>query len=507
MSDKKTYIAIDLKSFYASCECIERGLDPLKYNLLVADNSRTDKTICLAVSPPLKSLGVPGRPRLFEAIQIIRDLNIDRLERSGLKDFEYMSYNIDEINKSPKVGVDYIVAPPHMAKYIEISKSIYKIYLSWISAEDIHVYSIDEVFIDATNYLKLYGMDGEDLASHIVNDVLKETGITATAGVGTNMYLCKVAMDILAKHTKPNSHGVRVKVLDVDSYRKYLWDHRPLTDFWRVGSGYQKRLAKYGLFTMGDIAEFSIDYEDVLYKEFGINAELLIDHAWGYEPCTISDVKKYRPQNTSRSSGQVLHEPYKYDQAKIVIGEMADSLALDLYSKGLVSNQIDITIGYDRSSLEDKEINYNGEIKMDHYGRKIPKKSHGVRNLNMYTSSSKVFIDSAKELFDRIVNKELYIRKLNIVANNTCYKDELEKTTHGRQMDIFNLENRAIEGSTVNKLNIDKEEKVQKAVIEIKNKYGKNSILKGLNFREGATGIERNRQIGGHKSWILSMRI
>ena len=507
MADKKTYIAIDLKSFYASCECIERGLDPLKYNLLVADNSRTDKTICLAVSPPLKSLGVPGRPRLFEAIEIIKKLNIDRLEKSGLKDFEYMSYNIDEINRFQKVGVDYIVAPPRMAKYIEVSESIYKIYLKWISAEDIHVYSIDEVFIDASNYLNLYGMDGEDLASHIVNDVLKETGITATAGVGTNMYLCKVAMDILAKHTKPNSHGVRVKVLDVDSYRKHLWDHRPLTDFWRVGSGYQKRLAKYGLFTMGDIAEFSINYEDVLYKEFGINAELLIDHAWGYEPCTISDVKKYRPQNTSRSSGQVLHEPYKYNQAKVVIQEMADSLALDLYSKGLVSNQIIISIGYDRSSLEDKEIKYDGEIKLDHYGRKVPQKSHGRKNLNMYTSSSKVFIDSASELFDEIVNKELYIRKLNIVANDTCYKDEIKKTSHGRQIDMFSLENKREENNERIKLNRDKEEKIQKAVLEIKNKYGKNSILKGINFRQGATGIERNRQIGGHKSWHLNIII
>lgn len=499
MCDNKTYIAIDLKSFYASVECMNRNLDPLKTNLVVADESRTDKTICLAVSPSLKSIGIPGRPRLFEAKSKIKEFNNERLRNNNLMAFRKISNDIDEINQNVDVGVDFIVAEPRMSFYIDASTKIYQIYLKWIAPEDIHVYSIDEVFIDATNYLKLYNMSGKELASHMIKDVLESTGVTATAGVGSNMYLCKIAMDILAKHQKPDKHGVRIAELDEFSYKRELWGHTPITDFWRVGKGYADRLRKFGLYTMGDVARFSIDHEDLLYKEFGVNAELLIDHAWGYEPCTISDVKKYRPTSTSKNSGQVLHEPYNFSNARVVVHEMAESLALDLFSKNLFTNQITLTIGYDRLSLEDKEINYNGEIKIDSYGRAVPKKSHGVCNLERYTNSSMMIIKAVLEIFDSVVNKELYIRRINICSNNLCYQDQIPKCG-GYQFDMFTESNTQINEQIKQEYYLKKEKNIQKAILNIKSKYGNNSILIGTNLREGATGIDRNNQIGGHKS-------
>ncbi len=464
-SGNRLYIAIDLKSFYASVECVERGLDPLAANLVVADESRTDKTICLAVSPSLKKLGIPGRARLFEVKQKAR-------------------------------GVDFIIATPRMAKYIEVSCKIYDIYLKYIAPEDIHVYSIDEVFMDVTDYLATYKKTAHELAIMMIRDVLKQTGITATAGIGTNMYLAKVAMDIVAKKMPADEDGVRIAELDEMAYRKQLWNHFPITDFWRVGRGTAEKLARYGLDTMGKVARQSVDNEELLYKLFGVNAELLIDHAWGWEPCTIDLVKAYRPETNSMSSGQVLTEPYTFQKARNVVMEMADAISLDLVEKRLVTNQLVLTVSYDRESLTRPEIasKYHGEIVMDYYGRPVPKHAHGTANLASHSSSSRKIIAAVMSLYDRIVNRDLLIRRLNIATNHVIREDKEQKTSdNSLQLDLFaDYGGEGFDGQ--------KERKVQEALINIKKRFGKNAILKGTSYAEGATAKERNKQIGGHKA-------
>lgn len=493
MNCKRQYIAIDLKSFYASVECVERNLDPLDTCLVVADSSRTEKTICLAVSPALKAYGTGGRPRLFEVVQKIREANMNR-GRSG------KSFSAKELSANPDLAVDYIVAPPRMAHYIQYSTRIYNIYLKYIAPEDIHIYSIDEVFIDATSYLKTYGMNAHSLAMTIIRNVLDETGITATAGIGTNLYLCKVAMDIVAKKMSPDKNGVRIAELDEYNYRSLLWDHEPLTDFWRVGRGISKRLSPFGIHTMGDIARCSLTREDLLFKLFGINAELLIDHAWGYEPVTIDMIKAYRPETRSISNGQVLNRPYNVDEAYTVTMEMADAIALELVSKRLVTNQIVIQIGYDVESLSNPSIRarYNGKISIDHYGRYVPSHSHGTINIESFTSSSKIIMEKADTLFKRIVNPVLLIRRLTICACHLQDESSWSKKIQAIQLNLFtDLEESDKNGENSSE-ELSKEHRRQKAVIDIKKKFGKNAILKGLNYAEGATQKERNRQIGGH---------
>ena len=507
MAAKRTYIAIDLKSFYASVECVERGLNPLTTNLVVADKSRTEKTICLAVSPPLKAHGISGRARLFEVVQRVKEVNALRRRQAPGHRFTGKSAQAEELRESPELELDYIVAPPRMAYYLEYSTKIYQIYLKYVAPEDIHVYSIDEVFIDVTGYLNTYGMTAHELAMKMIKDVLSETGITATAGIGTNLYLAKIAMDIVAKHVEPDENGVRIAQLDEMSYRRLLWNHRPLTDFWRVGRGYLKKLEKIGLMTMGDIACCSIgkktDYynEDLLYKMFGINAELLIDHAWGYEPCTMADIKAYKPSNNSIGSGQVLHCPYDFNKAKLIVREMADLLALDLVDKGLVTDQIVLTVGYDIENLNtaDKRKAYKGEVTTDYYGRKVPKHAHGTINLEQKTSSTKDIVNAAMKLYDRIVNKDMFIRRAYIVANHVIDEKTVMKPAF-EQLDLFtDYEEVKKQRATEEKERQD-EKNVQKAILDIKKKYGKNAIIKGMNLAEGATTIERNGQIGGHKS-------
>ena len=498
LSDK-AYIAIDLKSFYASVECVDRGLDPLDANLVVADPTRTDKTICLAVSPSLKSYGVPGRPRLFEVNQKVREINAQRKYKAPKYSFTHESYFHSELVKEPDAELTFITAPPRMAHYMEVSTQIYNVYLKYIAPEDIHVYSIDEVFIDATNYLKTYGMTPRELAMKIVLDVLETTGITATAGIGTNMYLCKVAMDIYAKHTEPDENGVRIAELDEMSYRKILWDHRPLTDFWRIGRGYSSKLEAHGLYTMGDIARCSVgretDYynEELLYKLFGINAELLIDHAWGWEPTEISDIKSYRPENSSLSSGQVLQEPYEFDKARLVYKEMADLLSLDLVEKKLVTDQIVLTVGYDTGNLKK---DYKGAVETDRYGRKMPKYAHGSEIIGRFTASTKLITQAAMSLFDRTVDKNLLVRRMYIVANHVVTEAQAKKESEYEQLDFFTDTKKNEEEEN----NLKKEKDMQNAIVKIKQKYGKNAIIKGMNLEEGATALERNRQIGGHKA-------
>lgn len=475
----RIYIAIDLKSFYASVECVERGLDPLTTNLVVADESRTEKTICLAVSPSLKAYGIPGRARLFEVVQ-----------------------------KARKYKLSYVAAPPRMSLYMDYSSRIYKIYLKYIAPEDIHVYSVDEVFMDITHYLKTYGMTPEELANTIIKDVYETTGITATAGIGTNMYLCKIAMDIVAKHAEPDANGARIAYLDEKLYRKMLWGHKPITDFWRVGRGYAKKLAEKGIYTMGDVARCSVgkseDYynEELLYKLFGINAELLIDHAWGYEPCTIADVKAYRPENNSLSQGQVLQCPYTSDKARLIVHEMADMLSLDLVDKRIVTDQIVLTIGYDIENLTNPLISskYKGDISIDVYGRKIPKHAHGTINLKRQTSSSNMIIDAALELYDRIINKSLLVRRINIVANHVINENDIKHEEQYEQLDLFTDYDEVLLKRKEEDEKLLRERKMQEAVLSIKKKYGKNAVLKGMNFEEGATAISRNSQIGGHKA-------
>lgn len=495
----KAYIAIDLKSFYASVECVDRGLDPLDANLVVADPTRTEKTICLAVSPSLKSYGIPGRARLFEAIQKVREVNAQRKYKAPGHSFSHESYFHSELIKDPSAELTFITAPPRMAHYMEVSTRIYNVYLKYIAPEDIHVYSIDEVFIDATDYLKTYGLTPRELAMKMVLDVLETTGITATAGIGTNLYLCKIAMDIYAKHCVPDKNGVRIAELDEMSYRRILWDHRPLTDFWRVGRGISKKLEEHGMYTMGDVARCSVgresDYynEDLLYKLFGVNAELLIDHAWGWEPTEISDIKSYRPESSSLSSGQVLQEPYEFSKAKLVLKEMADLLSLELVSKRIVTDQIVLTVGYDIESLKKS---YSGAVETDRYGRKIPKTAHSSENIGRYTSSTKLICETAMKLFDRIVDKELLVRRMYIVANHIITENDAEKEREYIQLNLFSDTGK----QEAEENELKKEKDMQKAILKIKSKYGKNSIIKGMNLKEGATALERNRQIGGHKA-------
>ena len=485
------YLCIDLKTFYASVECVDRNLDPLTTNLVVADNSRTEKTICLAVTQSLKSHGISGRARLFEVIQKVNEINRNRKKIAGK--FSGKSYNNIELTKNPSLELDYIVAPPRMAHYIKYSAKIYNIYLKYVAKEDIHVYSIDEVFMDITNYLNIRNIKPHDFAMMIIKDVLKETGITATAGIGTNMYLAKVAMDILAKKMKPDSDGVRIAYLDEMIYRKELWTHKPLTDFWRVGNGYSKKLISCGLKTMGDIAKFSLTDEDLLYDLFGINAELLIDHAWGYESCTMQDIKSYRPMSKSIGSGQVLHCPYTFTKARLVLKEMVDSLALDLTDKGYITNQLVVTIGYDVENLTNPEIakNYDGEVVIDYLGRLIPKHAHYTVNLARYSASSKMMTSGVIKLYDEVVNKNLLIRRINIGATRIRKTKKEEEFV---QLSLFD------DLKEVEEINLDKEKKVQESILKIKKKYGKNAIMKGMNLEEGATMKDRNNQIGGHKA-------
>ena len=470
MPAERKYIAIDLKSFYASVECVERGLDPLTANLVVADESRTDKTICLAVSPSLKARGIPGRARLFEVLQ--------KVKRS-----------------------EFIAAVPRMQLYIDYSARIYQIYLDYVSQEDIHVYSIDEVFIDVTDYLATYRMSAHELAMTIIRDILAKTGITATAGIGTNLYLCKVAMDIVAKHVKADKDGVRIAELDERTYRETLWDYQPLTAFWRVGRGIADKLNRYGLYTMGDVARQSVEDEDLLYSLFGVNAELLIDHAWGWEPCTISEIKAYRPVASSMSSGQVLTCPYTVEKARVVVREMADGLAMELLDKRLLTDQVVLTVGYDKDSLTDQNVreHYSGAITKDYYGRLVPKHAHGSRNLHGHTSSAMTIMEAVAALYDEIIDKTLLVRRLNVTANHIVTEEyQRRKGREPRQLDLF--EGIDTDADKEREASLEKERRVQETVLEIKKRFGKNSILRGLNFADGATMKERNRQIGGHRA-------
>ena len=494
--ENKIYVAIDLKSFYASVECKERGLDPITTNLVVADSSRTEKTICLAVSPALKSYGIPGRARLFEVVQKVKEINVYRKRKATNRTFTGSSYSDIELKKNKNLELSYIIAPPRMAYYMKYSSKIYNIYLKYFSSDDIYVYSIDEVFIDVTHYLKTYNMRAKELVTKVIQDVYQTTGITATAGIGTNLYLCKIAMDIVAKHVKPDENGVRIAGLDEMAYRKLLWGHRPLTDFWRVGKGYTKKLEEHGMYTMGDVARMSVKNEDLLYKLFGVNAELLIDHAWGWESVTIESIKAYRPATNSICSGQVLHCPYNYENTKIIVKEMTELLALDLVEKGLVTNQIVLEVGYDVDNLKNQAISslYNGEITTDKYGRKVPKHAHGTINIDHQTASSKVLTGYIIKLYEQIVNKQLLVRRINITVNNVV-NENMVKTSDYEQISLF------VDYKEVNKKRKKEkaEKEIQKAMIDIKSKYGKNAILKGMNLQKEGTTIERNRQIGGHK--------
>ena len=489
----RSYIAIDLKSFYASVECILRGKDPMTTNLVVADESRTEKTICLAVSPSLKSFGIPGRPRLFEVVQKVKGVNAIRRVSAPGKQFTGSSVDLSTLQRHPELEVDYLVAPPQMALYMETSTAIYQVYLKYIAPEDIHVYSIDEVFIDATNYLKLYGLTARGLAMKMILDVLERTGITATAGIGTNLYLCKVAMDIVAKHLPADKNGVRIAELDEMSYREQLWDHRPITDFWRVGRGYARKLERHGIFTMGDVARCSLQNEDLLYKLFGINAELLIDHAWGWESCTMADIKAYRPETNSISSGQVLQQPYDFEKAKLVTREMTDALVLDLVDKGLLTDQIVLTVGYDIENLTDpaRAEAYHGEVTTDGYGRKIPKHGHGSVNLGRPTASTARIVEAMMALFDRVADRNLLVRRLNVTACRVIPESQLPPEEG--QLSLFDEGQEDTEA-------LEREKRRQKAILTIQKKYGKNALLKGMNLEEGATARDRNGQIGGHKA-------
>ena len=496
MNDDKVYIAIDLKSFYASVECVERGLDPLTTNLVVADNSRTDKTVCLAVTPSLKSYGIGGRARLYEVIQKVKEVNSERKFKAPNHIFTDTSYNNEEIKKNPSLQLDYIVAVPRMSFYMQYSSKIYSIYLKYFAPEDIYVYSIDEIFCDITNYLHSYKMTPRELVTKVIQDVLETTGITATAGIGTNLFLTKVAMDIVAKHTEPDKNGVRIAGLNEMYYRKHLWDHKPITDFWRVGRGYAKSLEKHRIYTMGDIARCSIENEELLYKLFGVNAELLIDHAWGYEPVTIKDIKNYKPQNKSLSSGQVLHRPYDYEDTKTVVKDMAEGLAFDLVRKNLITKQIVLTINYDVENLKNPSIadKYDGEITLDQYGRSVPQKAHGTFNLENPTASIGQIVKGAVQLYERIINKDLLVRKINITANNVINKNEIDDEYE--QVNLF-IDYEAREKQKQKEL---QELEMESAMLEIRKKYGANAIFKGRNLEKASTQLERNGQIGGHKA-------
>ncbi len=506
MQDNHIYIAIDLKSFYASVECRERHLNPLTTNLVVADASRTEKTICLAVSPSLKAYGISGRARLFEVVQRIKEVNTERRRYAPGRHFSGSSCCAVELAEHPELEVSYITAPPRMAFYLEYSTIVYNIYLKYIAPEDIHVYSIDEVFMDVTHYLKTYRMSPKELASRMIQDVLDSTGITATAGIGTNLYLCKVAMDIVAKHVEPDEHGVRIAQLDELRYRKLLWNHRPLTDFWRIGRGYRKRLEAVGLFTMGDIARCSLggdnEYynENLLYNMFGVNAELLIDHAWGWEPTTMDLIKAYKPETNCVSSGQVLQYPYDTEKGKLIVREMTDQIVLDLVEKKLVTDQMVLTIGYDICNLTNPEISYQGEITTDHYGRKVPKHAHGTVTLKHQTSSTKIILDAVTKLYDQIITPGLFIRRVTVVANHLAEETQALKTELFEQLDLFTDYAALEQQRKEEEERLSRERKLQEALLHIKQKFGKNAILKGMNLQEGATTVDRNHQIGGHKA-------
>lgn len=489
---EKIYIAIDLKSFYASVECRERGLNPLTTNLVVADSSRTEKTICLSVTPALKQYGIPGRARLYEVVQKVAYINRQRKCSATNHKFTGSSYDDTELKKNYNLEVRYIVAPPRMSYYMKYSTRIVDIYLKWFSMDDIYVYSIDEVFIDITNYLNTYKCTPRQLATKVIKEILKETGITATCGIGTNMYLCKIAMDIVAKHTEADSDGVRIAGLDEMAYRKFLWNHRPLTDFWRVGKGISKKLEKNGMFTMGDVARKSIQNEDVLYKLFGKNAELLIDHAWGFESCTIESVKSYKPLRNSISSGQVLSRPYNYDETKLIVKEMAELLSLDLVKKDLITSKLVLEIGYDVGNISH---GYTGETKRDFYGREVPKHAHGTINIDHKTSSTKIIIEEFTKLYDKIIDKRLFSRRITLVAQDVVNEADYKRNRTYQQMDLF-TDYTELEKQRQKE---ESEKMLQKTVINIKSKYGKNAILKGMNFIDVGTTIERNGQIGGHK--------
>ncbi len=505
---KRIYAAIDLKSFYASVECVERGLDSMDTNLVVADSSRTEKTICLAVSPSLKAYGIPGRPRLFEVIQKVREVNARRQCLAPDRKVTGSSYSAAQLSASPELSVDFITAPPQMALYLKYSTRIYDIYLRHVAPEDIHVYSIDEVFLDLTQYLEASRLTAREFTERMIQEVLRDTGIVATAGIGTNLYLCKVAMDIVAKHVAPDQDGVRIAQLDEMEYRRLLWGHRPLTDFWRVGRGYAKKLEENGLFTMGDIARCSLgessDYhnEELLYRLFGVNAELLIDHAWGHEPCTIAEVKAYKPEGSSMGAGQVLHCPYDFEKAKLIVREMTDLLALDLVDKGLVTNQMVLTIGYDVESLTNPEIRrgYKGPVTTDRYGRKVPKHAHGTANLGRWTSSTRLIMDATMELYDRIVDKKLLVRRVTVAAGRVVEERQAVAGESYEQLDIFTDYEALSRQREEEEAALERERRMQEAVLAIKKKFGKNAILKGMNLAEGATTMSRNGQIGGHKA-------
>lgn len=501
-AEHRTYVAIDLKSFYASVECVKRGLDALHTNLVVADESRTEKTICLAVSPSLKACGIPGRPRLFEVVQRVREVNAQRRNKAPGHRLTGTSCDADALRQNPALELSYIVAPPQMAHYMQVSTQIYSIYLRYIAPEDIHVYSIDEVFVDVTGYLRTYRMTARALAMQMIHDVLRETGITATVGIGTNLYLCKIAMDIMAKKIPPDKDGVRIAQLDEMTYRQQLWSHRPLTDFWRIGRGYAKKLEAKGLYTMGDIARCSIGdrnayyNEELLYKLFGINAELLIDHAWGWEPCTMADIKAYRPETNSISTGQVLKCPYDVAKGRLIVREMTDLLVLDLVDKGLVTDQLVLTVGYDIASPTSQ---YDGDVTTDHYGRKVPKAAHGSVSLEKPTSSTKIIMDAMSALYDRIVDARLLVRRMYVVANHVVAESSLPRET-GVQLDLFTDYATLRQQQAAEAEALARERELQRAMLKIKKKYGRNAILKGMNLEEGATTVERNGQVGGHKA-------
>ena len=503
---KRIYAAIDLKSFYASVECVARGLDPLTTNLVVADTSRTEKTICLAVSPGLKSFGIPGRPRLFEVISRVREVNNKRRFAAPNRQLTGSSVSTIELANDPHLAVDYLVAPPRMGHYMEVSGKIYSIYLNYISADDIHVYSIDEVFIDLTDYLITYKKTAHELTMTLIRDVLKETGITATAGIGTNMYLAKVAMDIEAKHSPPDRDGVRIAELDEMSYRKKLWNHRPITDFWRVGKGYAKRLAEKGLYTMGDVAKCSLggknDYysEDMLYNMFGINAELLIDHAWGWEPATIADIKAFRSENNSISNGQVLSCPYSSEDARVIVREMTDDLALSMVAKGLVCDQVILTVNYDRENLKDgSQSKYKGPVTLDHYGRPAPKPAHGSQNIGRFTSSGKILTNAMMDLFDRIIDPELLIRHIYVIFNHVLAEEAVPGNREIGQRDLFTDYTAIERQEEITRKELERENRLQKSILSLQQRYGKNVVLKGMSLQDNATQKERNEQIGGHR--------
>ncbi len=495
-----TYLCIDLKSFYASVECLERGLNPLTTNLVVADLSRTEKTICLAVTPSLKSYGISGRARLFEVVQRVREVNAERRGRMAKGRLEGKSVDSVALENNGQLEVDYLVAPPRMAHYLEYSNRVYATYLRYIAPQDIHIYSIDEVFMDITPYLESYRITPRQLAKMLIQAVYEETGVTATAGLGTNLYLAKVAMDIMAKRVPPDEDGVRIAQLDEMSYRRQLWSHRPITDFWRVGRGYARQLAAKGMYTMGDVARCSVGEdncyhnEKLIYDLFGVNGELLIDHAWGWEPCTMEDVKRYRPRTKMLTSGQVLHCAYSAEKARIVAGEMADRMALDLMSKGFMTDHITLQVGYDRESLT--AVRYDGPITVDGYGRQVPKHALGTVRLEEHSHLSATITQAVLALYDRIVNGELLVRRLNVSVGGLRTKSQVAEQVVCEQLDFFG----AMEEREVQAQQAQRQERRQEAILRIQNKYGKNALLKGSSLLEGATAMDRNRQIGGHKA-------